>query len=385
MSKVTKAPRSIIYLNFAPYENAGRILDFLVAEFSLVVLFSFNFHKLNDKRSNYIQIYQNGKTTEKIKLFELPTPEALLFITLPLITLLIAFQTFKYILGFKRRFGRFDSYLSVNAFTSWIGTLLRAFKIVGETIFWVWDYYPPGYPDWRIRLARWGYWQFDKLSTKTSSKTIFLNKRLMSLRQKIGVLPKEKSYRVVPIGTNPGKITKGSKKIIGHMGVLKQSQGLDFIFDNLDLLIKKIPDLQVEVIGSGPDEPHFRERAKKYTNIKFYGFVKEEDAVDELMRQWSIGIATYVPDKSNPAYWTDPSKIKAYISQGVPVLTTDIAPFAKEVSKAGAGMIVEYGKSDQLVAAIDTMIKKSAQYKTQAFGLAQRYNYRQLYRELFTD
>jgi glycosyltransferase involved in cell wall biosynthesis len=379
-----KKQQSIIYVNFAPYENAGRILDYLVNKFGLVILFSFSFHKLNrQSQANYVHIYIRGELKKEIKLFDLPTPEALVFITLPFIVVLISLQTLWYMWRFKADYGPFNYYLTVNAFTAWLGNVLRGFGLVKKTIFWVWDYYPPGYPDWRIKLARSAYWQFDKWSSTHSSSTIFLNKRLIQLRQKIGVLSKQKQYAVVPIGTKPGKITLSDKLIIGHFGVLKQSQGLDFLLDNLPLLQKKIPGLAVEVVGSGPDEAHFKSRAEKLKNIYFHGFIKEENNVDMIIRGWSMGIATYKPERSSPASWTDPSKIKAYLSQGVPVITTNIVTMAEDIKSANAGLIIHYGNSDELIKAIKTILKNQAEYKESALKLAEQFSYQKLYNKLF--
>jgi len=134
-----KKNQSIIYVNFAPYENAGRILDFLNEQFSLVILFSFDFHKLNNKsQSNKITIFKNGEETKSFLLFKLPTPEILLFITLPFIALVIFLNILWYSFKFRREYGKFNYYLTVNAFTAWIGNLLRNFKLVKKTIFWVW-------------------------------------------------------------------------------------------------------------------------------------------------------------------------------------------------------------------------------------------------------
>lgn len=377
-------PKSIVYLNFAPYENAGRILDFLTSQFKLTILFSFNFHKLNNKnQSNIIRVFKEGRAQPEIKLFNLPTPEAILFITLPIITILIMVQTLWYIFRLRKLYGPIDIFLSVNAFTSWIGIIIKKMRLVGETVFWVWDYYPPGYPDWWIRLARWGYWRFDTIATKYSDRVVFLNQRLVDLRQNIGVLKENQTFPVVPIGTNPGKISFNRKPIIGHLGVLKQSQGLDLLFDILPELMKKMPNLQIEIVGSGPDEPHFRERAKGYKNIKFYGFVNTEDKVDEILRSWTVGIATYIPDQSNPAYWTDPSKMKAYISQGVPVITTAIAPFSEEIARAKAGLVVDYFQPKALIKAIVKICQKPKLYKERAFALAKKYYYKDLYPMLF--
>ncbi len=377
--------QSIVYLNFAPYENAGRILDYLVEHFDLLILFSFNFHKLSNKhRSNTIHIYQNGKKIEQIKLYKLPTPESLLFLTLPLIISLITIQTFWHVVRLVRRYGRFDIFLSVNAFTSWIGNILRGLRLVKKTIFWVWDYYPPGYPDWRIRLARWGYWRFDRAASKGSSSVVFLNKRLMELRQEIGVLPKHKSYTIVPIGTNPDKIVKSREKIIGHLGVLKRNQGLDLLFDTLPTILEREPKLRVEIIGSGPDEAYFKSRAKRIPAVTFYGFIKDEDKVDTLMRRWSAGIATYSPDESSPHYWTDPSKLKAYISQGVPAITTNVSPFSQEIKDAKAGIVIDYKKPSQFINAVLKLCQDSILYKENAHVLAKKYHYQDLYAKLFS-
>ncbi len=376
--------RSIVYLNFAPYENAGRILDFLVDSFELVILFSFSFHKLSKKgQSNYIHVYRSGKRIEDIKLFKLPTPEALLFLTLPLIVGLIALQTFWYLVKFHRKYGQLDLYFSVNAFTAWIGNLLRAFKIVDKTVFWVWDYYPPGYPDWKVRLARWGYWRFDRWATTASDQVVGLNKRLIQLRKEIGAVRRDVKYPIVPIGTNPGQLVKATRPIIGHLGVLKQSQGLDLLFDVLPDLLKKMPELSIEIVGSGPDEAHFKERAKDFSQVKFYGFVKEEDRVDEIIRQWTAGVATYTPDKSNPSSWTDPSKIKLYISQGVPVITTASTPFSAEIGDTEAGIVINYNKPEEFVAAAIQLSKQADHYKSKAYELAKTYYYKELYPKLF--
>lgn len=380
-----KRYESIIYVNFAPYENAGRILDFLVDNFSLVILFSFDFHELKNYQSNRIKVFRNRKMIKEIKLFKLPTPEFLLFITLPFIAFLIALQTMWYVVKFKRIYGKFNIYLTVNAFTAWVGNILRDLGLVNKTIFWVWDYYPPGYPDWRIKIARFIYWNFDKMSTKSSSSVIFLNERLEALRKEIGVLPKNKKYPTVQIGTNPNRMQFPKIKIIGHIGVLKKSQGLDLFFDNLKFIIQKIPDVKVEIVGSGPDEQHFKTRAKAFPNVKFYGFIEEENRVEKIIKKWSVGLATYIPDKSNEAYWTDPSKIKLYISQGVPVITTAISGFSDEIRKNEAGIVIDYFNPEDLVSAISIILKNQTKFKNNAYNLSRKYDYRILYKKLLAN
>ncbi len=337
---------------------------------------SFNFHNMNEtRRVNLIRIYRNGKKTEEIKLFRLPTPEKFLFIMLPLIAGLILLQTLWYVVRLAKKEGKFDFYLTVNAFTAWVGNLLRTLGCVDKTVFWVWDYYPPGYPDWQIRLARWGYWRVDKLATWFSNTTLFLNEKLVTLRQEIGVLPQNHPHTIVPIGTNPHSLSRppSAQIIIGHLGVLKRSQGLDLLFDTLPILLKKFPRLKIEIVGAGPDESYFKTRAQLFRNVTFYGFIKQENTVDAIIRQWKMGLATYFPDSGNPAYWTDPSKIKAYISQGVPVITTAITPFSEEVRRYHAGVVVDYFDQSQFVEAVSKILKRPDFFRASAYHLAQLY------------
>src|SRR3972149_6825604 len=140
---------SIVYVNFSPYDNAGRILDFLTSSFDTVIHFSYDHLRLrNGRKTNILAICENGRVVRKKKLIPLRTPEFLRFFSLPAVAALIFLQTFFYCFLYQRQHKNLDYYLSVNAFTTIVGIILRKLGLVKESIFWVWDYYPPGYPDW---------------------------------------------------------------------------------------------------------------------------------------------------------------------------------------------------------------------------------------------
>jgi len=206
----------------------------------------------------------------------------------------------------------------------------------------------------------------------------------MWLRREIKIIPKNKKFKIVPIGTNPRRILFAKKIIIGHLGVLKRGQGLDLLIDNLRELKKNKLDFKVEVVGSGPDEEHFKRRSRKFRNIKFYGFVKNSDEVDDIIRNWTIGLATYIPNKSNESAWTDPSKIKAYISQAVPVITTNVTDFSKEIKRYNAGVVIDYSDPKSFTNAVLKILKNKKENKRNALKLAKKYYFRRIYKDLFT-
>lgn len=380
-----KKRSSIVYVNFAPYDNAGRILDYLIENFSVVIHFSYDHLRLKKGRRSKLTVYKNGTPIFEKNLIWLRTHSILLFPSLPLVALLIIGQSLWYIFRLKSKYKKFDIYLTVNAFTAWSGNLFRKLGLVHKTIFWVWDYFPVNYPDWRLNIARWVYWRFDKPSLLSSDKVVFLNEKLKIARFNHDNKFVDKKYQIIPIGTNPcNKLTKKGKIIIGHMGMLKKGQGLDLLFDNLKTLLKLFPQLRVEIIGSGPEENHFKARAKKFAKIvKFYGYVEKDDDVDRIMKNWSMGIATYAPIKWSEHYWTDPSKIKAYLNQGIPVITTNVPEFAEEVALTKAGIIVDYYKNQEFIGAVKSIIKNREIFSKNALHLAEKYNYRKLYPKIF--
>lgn len=380
-----KKNKSIIYVNFSPYDNAGRILDFLVHNFFEVIHFSFDHLRLeNGRKTNICTVYRKGLSVKSYIMTPIRTPGILRFPSLPIVAFLIFIQTYwlsKKILGGKCA----DYYISVNAYTAWVGNILRRTGLVKKTIFWIWDYFPPGFPDIRIQFMRWIYWKFDKPSITNSDIIACVNKNLVKLLIRLGALDTKRKYTLIPLGTNPIKtVPQRSKPIIGFLGMLKSSQGLDFIFDNIPIIHNKFPLIRFEIIGSGPDESRFVERVKKWKKIvTFYGHIESENRVDEIMKRWSMGLATYVPVSSNESYWSDPAKIKAYLSQAVPVITTDVPSFYKEIIKYHAGVVIPYGNTEKFIQAIEYILSKKYMYAKNAKALADRFFYKRLYCHFF--
>ena len=381
-----KIKKTIVYVNFSPYDNAGRFLDFLTASFDWVIHFSYDHLRLqNGRKTNILTVYHKRKVVERKQLIPLRTPEFLRFFSLPGVALLILFQTWWHTWRLKRKLEVIDYYFTVNAYTTWIGNILKRRKLVKKTIFWVWDYYPPGFPDWRLKFLRWIYWKFDRPALQGANKIVSISEKLVTLRFQLGALTPNHSYQIIPIGTNPIKKTLNKEKpVMGFMGMLKESQGLNLMFDNLSKLQEKFPHLKIEIVGSGPQETYFRQKAAKFKRmVRFYGYVEKENDVDKIIRRWSAGLATYLPVASNESYWTDPSKIKAYISQGVPVIVTNVPDFVNEIRKYKAGIVIDYHKPIQLFQAIQKLIDNQSFYSHNALNLSRRYYYKKLYPKFF--
>jgi len=385
-----KVHKTIIYVNFAPYENAGRILDYLLLRFERVILFSFNFHTLSKSQStSTLAIYENKKIVQTRPLFQTPAPPNLAFILLPIRSLVIFLQIIWHSLYLKGKFGTIDEYFTVNAFTAWTGNILRSLGLVKKTRFWIWDYYPPVDKNMIVSFMRWLYWKFDDPASRQSDSISFLNRHLKELRQEIGVLPKSDNHPIVEIGTDPVKSTsknKISKTVqIVFLGVIKKIQGLELFYDAANKIASLYPNTVLHVIGGGPDMEYFKKRSKDCPlKTVFHGYIKDENKVNAIISRCHIGIAPYIPDESNCMYYSDPSKIKRYMNYGLPVITTNVFDFSQEIKKNKVGIVISYTPTS-LFYAIKLIIEKYSLYQYNSYLLAKKYSYKKLYEKIFTD
>ncbi len=381
--------KTLIYVNYSPYENSGKILDYLLENFENVCLFTIGFHNLiNKKDYNSLFIYRKGKLEKTISLFQIPQTSRFVHALIPFRSLITFFEILFYSLWLKLKFKKIDIYFTVNAFTAWIGKILKSLGVVNKTIFWVWDYYPPIHENKFVMLMRYVYWQFDKISSHSDIVT-FVNNRLLSLRRDIGIYDKNTEYPIVPIGTDRMNYTGKEKRIIhnklilGFIGVLKKTQGIEIIFNNSNALIKEFGAIKYEIIGSGPDENILKKRAKNSKiSSKFYGYL-EGETFNDVLRNCHIGIATYTPDPGNLSQFGDPGKIKRYLSLGIPVITTDLVEISEQINKSGAGVVITYDNQKELVDAVRKILNNYSKYSRNAYKLSQRYYYRKIYPRMF--
>jgi len=379
--------KSIIYVNYSPYENSGHILDYLIEHFEHVFLFSLAFHPLKGKKSvNRLTIYSKSKITTDENLFYLDIAEKFSFFLLPLRSMLNFLQIIYKIFLIRKIYGKVDFFFTVNAFTATIGRVLKYIGFVRSSIFWVWDFYPFNHPKVTFRIMRWLYWQFDIFAT-FSDRVFYLNHRLRDVRVTYGILSPNSPFTTIPIGTGPHLPikTKNNKKIkIGFIGVLKKSQGIDMLIQSGPLLSKHFDDITFEIIGSGPDGEEFRKNAKQYKNVhyNFYGYVSDEE-FKNILYNCTIGISPYSPEEGTVSKYTDPGKPKRYIEFNLPIITTDVIELSKDIVAAGAGEVIKYGDTAGFVRALKKIMANYNHYSKSAQLLNKKYFYNSIYPQMF--
>jgi glycosyltransferase involved in cell wall biosynthesis len=333
-----------------------------------------------------LYFYDGDRILSWLPLYQSPTSESLAFALLPVRSIIIFLQLIYHTYRINRVSSVPPLYFTVNAFSAWTGNVLRRLNLVRDTVYWVWDYYPPRHKSFMVRFMRWMYWLFDKPAGISSGRTVFINRRLITLRQKNGILPKNGVYPVVGMGTDPQPVRHPgiSPLRLVFFGVLKKSQGLDIIFDYSDALVRRFRNIELHIIGGGPDESYYKKRASgSPISVRFHGYIPDDTDADKIMSGCHIGIAPYVPDPANVSYYTDPSKIKRYLSLGLPVITTDVFDFSRQIGNEKAGILFDYKKPDTFVNAVGKISADYSNYCRNAFNLAKKYRYDLIYGFLF--
>ena len=101
--------------------------------------------------------------------------------------------------------------------------------------------------------------------------------------QKQIITSKSPPQIVVPVGINSSEtfqkpLSKINTASIGFMGVIGELSGLDLLIDALLEIKKKIPNIKLNVIGSGPCEKSARDIVRKNgleNHVVFWGFVAD--------------------------------------------------------------------------------------------------------------
>lgn len=283
------------------------------------------------------------------------------------------------------KFGeRFDVYFASGNLNPIVGLILKKMGIVKKVIYQSVDYYSLRFKN---KFFNWLYFQLDKLCVKFCDETWNVSSLMAQAREKqMGMDIKifNRQYTV------PGNIwfyktkrllfTKINRKKIVYRGMLLGFMGVDLAIRAMPLLLKKIPDLKFEIIGTGEEENHLKSLAISLgvsKNVLFHGFVKERADVEKILSDAGVGIATFNPNMPvDRVKNSDPGKIKDYMLLGMPVITTDTNRYSKEFIKNECGLVVGYDPKELASAVMRLLNNKKLlkKYRSNAIKFIEKFD-----------
>jgi len=268
--------------------------------------------------------------------------------------------TFRWVFNKKTTY---DLYVGVDPLNCGIGVILKKLGKVKKLVYYTIDYVPKRFLN---RVLNNIYHHIDKLCVSNADETWNVSNRIAEGREKIRGLSR-KTYnkqKVVPIGVwidrvkrlPFGKIKKNQLLFVGN---LLEKQGVQIVLDSIPDIVKKLPDFHFLVVGGGEYESTLKQKVKMLKlekHVTFTGWIKEREKLDTIMADSAVAIAMYDKKKDTFTYYADPTKLKDYLSAGLPVLLTEVPFNAHDLEKNNCGIIIRYDKQD-ISKAVITILK----------------------------
>lgn len=294
-----------------------------------------------ENRRSYYQIFRQGRLIKEV--FRPRRPEWIFWQYLK-----DTFLTFFWVWQLKRKLAL---YIGVDPLNCAVGLFLRRLGKVKKVIFYAIDFVPRRFANPLLNQA---YHWLEAWCVKSSDQRWNVSPRITEGRRKFLGLP-EKKYpqKVVPIGVWQKDIvirpfTKGREHWLAFTGHLLKKQGLQEVIQALPLIKNKISDVHLLIIGGGEYEAKLKElvdRLDLKKAVTFLGWISDQKRIRGFLSSCALGLATYEPEgeaESNFTYYADPTKIKTYLSVGLPVVMTRVPFNADDLVRRGCAEIVDY-------------------------------------------
>lgn len=316
----------------------------------------FNMKEFYKKSSKY-EIYNHGKKIAGKSALHWILPD-------PLLYLKDFIYTLKWCLSGK---DTYDLYLGLDPLNALAGLTLKKLGRVKKVAYYTIDYTDKRF---RNKTLNYIYHLIDKLSVKFADETWNVSETMVSAREKYNNMNRKIYNRqyTVPIGIyfNRPKVkefNKIDKNKLMYTGSLRPIMGVDLIIKSMPIIVKRMPDIKLEIIGGGPEEQNLKDMTSKLKlerYVSFHGWVKDRNKLEQLLSDGAIGLAPFNPKIAHDEVKNaDPAKVKDYMLLGMPVITTKEVSYYKEIEKYKCGIIINYNIDDFSNAVFSLLENKS--------------------------
>ncbi len=245
---------------------------------------------------------------------------------------------------------RYQLGIGISPFYTLILLMFRKSRSVRHSVYYCLDYYVPtgqSVNNFFVSLSHW----LDCFLTANSSCAWNLTTKIESERRKL--CSALGTQFLVPLtydaslARDPDN-ARWDRWTIAFVGTLDREKGLDLLADALEVVVRRIPNVKIRIIGSGPHREEFQARLEKIGIIEsviFEGFVADEQRMMDIVSSCALGLAPYPTGPDSYAINADPGKLKLYAFCGIPMVSTDI-PASVLVKNFGVGLTCKESPRD---------------------------------------
>lgn len=243
---------------------------------------------------------------------------------------------------------RYDLFIGLESIYALAGILLKKIGIVKTVVYYVSDYSPNRYPQvWFNNI----YLILDRFCVRNADYIWDVSPAIHPARIKAGLNFKQAAPVIlVPNALFPDQITHISEKEIKqnslvYAGTLTYSNGPDLAIEAVAILLKKFPKASLHIFGSnGKDQARIKTLIQKYCmekSVVFHGFITQVADITNAIKTYAIGLAPYINTVGSHRKYGDATKLRLYMGAGIPIVTTNVPPLGKIISKFGAGVVTK--------------------------------------------
>ncbi len=285
--------------------------------------------------------------------------------------------------------GRYDVYIGVDPLNCLAGLLLRALGLVRCVVFYSIDFTPKRFGQKVLNVL---YHAIESLCVRFADIRWDISPRIAEGREKfLGIKASDFPVTVVPVGMWEKDIADPNTTFDAHrivfVGHLLKKQGVDKVLEALFTVRKKVKYVTLLIIGGGEEEGSLHRLASKLhlgKHVEFTGWMWDQEEIRKRLSSCAFGVATYDPrgaKEDNFTYYADPTKIKTYLSCGLPVIMTNVPYNAQALKNSGCAEVISY-RASAIAKAMTMWIddtKKLEKARKVAFEVSRKYTWEKIF------
>lgn len=339
---------------YSSIQSTGNAEKYFAEHTEKLVVFVLTFRQQHD--ANLLRLYRNGKLVEEKQ------------IVLSKNIFLYYFLWYvNYVSIILNYFSRKEKVVVMSWHPiSFFGMTIQKMVRNIDFIFWDGDYFPP---------VNWSLILFEKLKKHYNNKVKYALYQADPINEKMNGHVLNTQYRktvmwgIVPRNINRAALFKKKKGKFNRrkftmlfVGVVRESQGLEFLFD----FLKSYKKYSLKLIGICRKDLYekYKQILKKNKiekQVYFPNRFFSDSEVTEISKECQVGIAMYDMDPTSATYYTDPGKVKTYASLELPIIMSDVSPIVPYIKKFECGRVIKK-TSEELIDALFDIKKNYKEY-----------------------
>jgi glycosyltransferase involved in cell wall biosynthesis len=161
-------------------------------------------------------------------------------------------------------------------------------------------------------------------------------------REKKSPLAPSAMKLVVPIGVwrkdflSRSELTNKTPNKLLYLGSINERTGIPLLVESLHELNQMNIDFTCDVVGDGPLLDWMKNQISMLElgdKVKIHGYLPDYPETEQLLSKSSIGLAPFSAESGSFTFFTDPQKIRRYLSSGLVVVCSSVPPIARDIKE----------------------------------------------------